>query len=94
MTTSFSDRLALQEATCLFLLQSRDEQDNPAFAYLAVSGEKLADFRAALNQPLFDAGDFGEILLSGAGTPSAEAQREMASRYGFDHAQMQTIPLG
>lgn len=93
-SNSFAERLLLNDVSCVFLIQSKNEADEPVFAYVAVTGAKLGLFQFALKQPLFDAAMYGDILLTGEGSPTEKDQKYMAERYGFNHKDMQHITLG
>lgn len=93
MLVSFADKLAVKDVSCIFLVQTENEQNEPLFAYIEVPAEKVADFRQALSGHSLDLTAYGRILLSDKGHPTQEQQSYMATRHGFNHAQMQPVPL-
>jgi hypothetical protein len=69
------------------------------FCWFAVKALKLPLFSPMLlcvpivwKSGLFYPEDFGVIVESGEGEPSAEVRQKMESEYGFNHAGMVDIP--
>jgi hypothetical protein len=64
----------------------------PIFAYVAVRADRAPAFMEAQSSEVFHPEDFGVIIESGEGEPSAEIQEMMEREYGFDHRDMVDIP--
>lgn len=92
--TEFShvERMAAEKAVCILLVRGESPDGAPIFAYVAVRADRLEEFMKAQNSGLFYPEDYGVIVESGEGEPTAEVRQKMESEYGFNHAGMVDIP--
>lgn len=68
------------------LLRTKTVAGKPVFAYVAVQGDRLAEFRDAFQNDHFNPADYGRILECGEGNePPEDIKRYMEEEYGFDH---------
>jgi hypothetical protein len=91
MALTASQKLALKEGIIIILLRGYSPEMQLQYAYVAVRGDQVADFRKALLQPTFVLDDYGIILESGTGEPTPEVMQRMERDYTFNHAGMLTI---
>lgn len=80
-------RLAEKTVTVL-LLQGKNPQGEPIYAYVAVRLDMLETFMRAQTQPGFNPEQYGVILASGTGEPDAQTRAHMETEYGFNHEGM------
>ena len=68
----------------VMLIQGRNTDGKRTFAYIKLSVFKLGVLKNAIVQKVdFQPSDFGKVLVSGEGHPSAEIRELMARRYGL-----------
>lgn len=89
---SRSEQIIAEKTVCVLLVRGENPDGTPIFAYVAVRADKLEEFMAAQKSGLFYPEDFGIIVESGEGEPSAEVRERMEREYGFNHQQMLDIP--
>jgi len=72
-----------EQAECIIYIETRDMQDATAFLFLKLRGDKLVALKSALKQEKFNPRSLGEVLLYGAGKPSAEEWKRMQNAFGI-----------
>jgi hypothetical protein len=87
-----SERFAAEKAVCILLVRGESPESTPIFAYVAVRADRLEEFMQAQSSGMFYPEDFGVIVESGEGEPSAEIREKMEREYGFNHSGMIDIP--
>lgn len=89
---SRSEQIIAEKTVCVLLVRGENPDGQPIFAYVAVRADKLEEFMAAQKSGLFYPEEYGVIIESGEGEPSAEVREKMEREYGFNHNQMLDIP--
>lgn len=89
---SRSDKILAEKTVCVLLVRGEDPDGKPIFAYVGVRADRLQDFMKAQEKGLFYPEEFGVVIESGFGEPTAEIRVKMERDYGFDHAGMLDIP--
>ncbi len=89
---SRSEKILAEKTVCVLLVRGEDPDGTPIFAYVGVRADKLKPFMEAQGSGLFYPEEFGVIIESGHGEPSAEVQKRMEVDYGFNHEGMLDIP--
>ncbi len=89
---SRSDKILAEKTVCVLLVRGEDPDGNTIFAYVGVRADKLQDFMAAQQKGLFYPEQYGVVIESGVGEPSAEIRTKMERDYGFNHEAMTDIP--
>jgi hypothetical protein len=74
-----------ETVVCVLLVRGENPDGDPVFAYVAVRADRLDAFMEAQQSGTFYPEDYGVIIESGEGEPSAEIVRKMEEDYGFDH---------
>lgn len=74
------------------LIQGRDANNRPIYAYVAVPGEKWEDFEKAQRLGNFNPAKYGTVLAAGSGEPAEEVKKKMESEYGVNHASTFVLP--
>ncbi len=67
------------------LIRGADMDDQPIFAYVRLTADRLPAFYEAQQAGHFDPEAFGTIIEAGYGEPSRELKTRMETEYGFDH---------
>src|SRR3954470_23401143 len=63
-----------QEKIEVHLVQGKDEEDNPIYAYMAVYASQVPDLNLSLITRTTDLENYGVILAAGEGEPTAEVK--------------------
>ena len=87
-----SEQIIAEKTVCILLVRGENPDGKPIFAYVAVRADKLEPFMEAQKSGMFYPDDFGVIVESGEGDPSAEVRKKMETEYGFNHQMMVDIP--
>ena len=87
-----SEQIIAEKTVCILLVRGENPEGKPIFAYVAVRADKLEPFMEAQKSGMFYPEDFGVIVESGEGEPSAEVRKKMETEYGFNHQMMVDIP--
>ena len=88
----FIKQIIAEKCVCILLVRGQDPEGEQLFAYVAVRADKLEAFMEAQQAGTFYPEDFGILVESGKGLPSAEVQEKMEREYGFNHRAMRDIP--
>lgn len=88
---SRSEKILAEKTVCILLVRGESPEGAPIYAYVAVRLDKLDDFSAAQRTGTFYPEDYGMIIESGEGEPSAEVRERMERDYGFNHGLMMDI---
>ena len=85
--TTFSDREILRTGTIIFLHQGALEDGRNFFVYLAVTGDRLAEYYTLLKSPDLTLERFGEVAgILRSGTELTDSiKTEMERNYGVVH---------
>lgn len=89
---SASEQIIAEKTVCILLVRGENPEGKPIFAYVAVRADKLEAFMEAQKSGTFYPEDFGVIIESGEGEPSADVRKKMETEYGFNHQMMVDIP--
>jgi hypothetical protein len=89
---SASEQIIAEKTVCILLVRGENPEGKPIFAYVAVRADKLEPFMEAQKNGTFYPEDFGVIIESGEGEPSADVRKKMETEYGFNHQMMVDIP--
>ncbi len=89
---SASEQIIAEKTVCILLVRGENPEGKPIFAYVAVRADKLEAFMEAQKSGTFYPEDFGVIIESGEGDPSADVRKKMETEYGFNHQMMVDIP--
>jgi hypothetical protein len=87
-----SEQIIAEKTVCILLVRGENPEGKPIFAYVAVRADKLEPFMEAQKSGMFYPEDFGVIVESGEGEPSADIRKKMETEYGFNHQMMVDIP--
>jgi hypothetical protein len=87
-----SEQVIAEKTVCILLVRGENPDGKPIFAYVAVRADKLEPFMEAQKNGMFYPEDFGVIVESGEGEPSADVRKKMETEYGFNHQLMVDIP--
>ncbi|MCX7092021.1 MAG: hypothetical protein NTY50_01025 [Methylobacter sp.] len=85
-------QLIAEKTVCVLLVRGEDTEGNGKFAYMAVRADKLPEFIEAQNSGSFYPEDYGIVIATGEGEPSAEIRQKMHDEYGFNHEAMVDLP--
>ncbi len=82
------DKILLENSLVFILLRGYTPDMQRQYAYVAIRGDLIEQFKKATLQETFDIGKYGLILKSGLGDPTPDEMREMEEQYNFDHSKM------
>jgi hypothetical protein len=86
-----SEQIIAEKTVCVLLVRGETPDSKKIFAYVAVRADKLEAFMEAQKKGTFYPEDFGIVIESGEGEPSAEVKEKMTKEYGFNHEAMMDI---
>lgn len=86
-----SEQIIAEKTVCILLVRGETPEGKKIFAYVAVRADKLEPFMEAQKKGTFYPEDFGIVIESGEGEPSAEVKKKMTEEYGFNHEAMMDI---
>lgn len=86
-----SEQVIAEKTVCVLLVRGETPDGKKIYAYVAVRADKLESFMQAQKSGTFYPEDFGIIIESGEGEPSAEIKKKMTDEYGFNHEAMMDI---
>lgn len=86
-----SERVIAEKTVCILLIRGENPEGGKIYAYIAVRADRLEEFMKAQDSGTFFPEDYGMVLESGEGEPSAEVKARMTSEYGFNHEAMEDI---
>ncbi len=86
-----SEQVIAEKTVCILLIRGENPDGGKIYAYIAVRADRLEDFMKAQDSGTFYPEDYGMILESGEGEPTAEVKAKMTSEYGFNHEAMMDI---
>lgn len=89
---SRSEKILAEKTVCVLLVRGEAPDGASIYAYVGVRADKLKDFMQAQQQGTFYPEEFGVVIESGEGEPSAEVRARMERDYGFNHEGMMDIP--
>ena len=89
---SRSDKILAEKTVCVLLVRGEDPGGQPIFAYVGVRADKLQEFMDAQKKGLFYPEQYGVVIESGVGEPSAEVRAKMERDYAFNHEAMMDVP--
>tara|TARA_R110002051_G_scaffold41530_7_gene86153 strand:+ start:43181 stop:46342 length:3162 start_codon:yes stop_codon:yes gene_type:complete len=84
--------VAKRRTVMVLLVRGEDPQGAPIFAYVGVRADRLEDFMRAQQDGMFFPEEYGIVVETGEGEPSAEVRARMEADYGFDHLAMVDVP--
>ena len=91
-TLSRSEQMVAEKTVCILLVRGENPDGGSIYAYVAVRADRLESFMEAQKSGMFYPEDYGVIIESGEGNPSAEVMKKMEEEYGFNHQAMVDIP--
>lgn len=83
-----TEQIIAEKTVCILLVRGEGNDGKKIYAYVAVRADKLEPFMEAQKQGTFYPEDFGIIIESGEGEPSAAVKKKMTEEYGFNHDAM------
>jgi hypothetical protein len=86
-----TEQIIAEKTVCILLVRGENPDGGKIYAYVAIRADKLESFMEAQKQGTFYPEDFGIIIESGEGEPSAEVKHKMTTEYGFNHDAMLDI---
>lgn len=89
---SRSEQMIAEKTVCILLVRGESPDGEGIYAYVAVRADKLEEFMEAQKTGTFYPEDYGVIVESGVGEPSAEVKEKMERDYGFNHDAMVDVP--
>lgn len=89
---SRSEKILAEKTVCVLLVRGEDPDGVPIYAYVGVRADKLKPFMDAQESGLFYPEEFGVVVESGHGEPTAEVRERMERDYGFNHEAMLDVP--
>ena len=89
---SRSEKILAEKTVCVLLVRGEAPDGAPLYAYVGVRADRLKEFMEAQQSGTFYPEEFGVVIESGAGIPSAEVRARMERDYGFNHEGMLDIP--
>lgn len=89
---SRSEKMIAEKTVCILLVRGESPDGEGIYAYVAVRADKLEEFMEAQKDGTFYPEDYGVIVESGTGEPSAEVREKMERDYGFNHEAMVDVP--
>ena len=89
---SRSDKILAEKTVCVLLVRGEAPDGSSIYAYVGVRADKLQEFMEAQERGTFYPEEYGVVIESGEGEPTAEVRLKMERDYGFDHAGMLDIP--
>lgn len=88
---SKTEQIIAEKTVCVLLVRGESLEGERIFAYMAVRADKLESFIEAQKSGTFYPEEYGIIIESGVGEPSAEIREKMTKEYGFNHDAMLDI---
>jgi len=88
---SRTEQIIAEKTVCILLVRGETPEGTKIFAYVAIRADKLESFMEAQKQGTFYPEDYGIVIESGEGEPSAEIKTKMTKEYGFNHDAMMDI---
>ncbi len=89
---SRSEKILAEKTVCVLLVRGESPDGTPIYAYVGVRADKLKEFMEAQQQGTFYPEEYGVVIESGEGEPTAEVRTRMEREYGFNHEGMLDIP--
>ena len=89
---SRSEKILAEKTVCVLLVRGEAPDGNSIYAYVGVRADKLQEFMAAQARGTFYPEEYGVVIESGSGDPTAEVRARMEQDYGFNHDGMLDIP--
>lgn len=86
-----TEQIIAEKTVCILLVRGENPDGGKIYAYVAVRADKLEAFMEAQKDGTFYPEDYGIIVESGEGEPSAEVKAKMTKEYGFNHEAMMDI---
>lgn len=86
-----SEQIIAEKTVCILLVRGENTDGQKIYAYVAIRADKLESFMEAQKQGLFYPEDFGIVIESGEGEPTAAIKKKMTDEYGFNHDAMLDI---
>lgn len=83
-----TEQLIAEKTVCVLLVRGETPDKKKIYAYVAIRADKLESFMEAQKQGTFYPEDYGIVVESGEGEPSAEVKKKMTDEYGFNHDAM------
>ena len=87
-----SEQMIAEKTVCILLVRGENPDGVPIYAYVAVRADRLEEFMEAQKGGLFYPQEYGVVVESGEGEPTAEVTKKMEEEYGFNHQSMVDIP--
>ncbi len=88
---SRSEKILAEKTVCVLLVRGEAPDGSPIYAYVGVRADRLQEFMQAQQSGTFYPEEYGVVIESGVGEPSAEVRLRMERDYNFDHAGMLDI---
>jgi hypothetical protein len=85
------EQIIAEKTVCILLVRGETPDNKKIYAYVAVRADKLEPFMDAQKKGTFYPEDYGIVIESGEGEPSAEVRQKMTEEYGFNHETMMDI---
>lgn len=79
---SLPERIIAAKLSFVTYVETKDDAGWPQYFYIAVQGNRMPEFKTALQQGGFDPEDFGTVLARGYGKPSDALIEKMEKDYG------------
>ena len=89
---SRSEKILAEKTVCVLLVRGEAPDGTPIYAYVGVRADKLQEFMEAQERGTFYPEEYGVVIESGDGEPTAEVRARMEQEYNFNHEGMLDIP--
>ena len=88
---SRSEKILAEKTVCVLLVRGEAPDGGPIYAYVGVRADKLKEFMQAQQSGTFYPEEYGVVIESGEGEPTAEVRARMERDYSFNHDGMLDI---
>lgn len=89
---SRSEKILAEKTVCVLLVRGEAPDGTALYAYVGVRADKLQEFMKAQTLGTFYPEEYGVVIETGPGEPTAEVRARMERDYGFNHDGMLDIP--
>lgn len=86
-----TEQIIAEKTVCILLVRGETPDNKKIYAYVAIRADRLESFMEAQKQGTFYPEDYGIVIESGEGEPTAEVKKKMTEEYGFNHEAMLDI---
>ncbi len=83
MQLTRSQKIAAEKMIVVTYVTSIDTSNGkPTYYYIAVKGDRMLEFKTALDKGFFNPQEYGAVLEWGYGEPSDQMKQKMLKEYG------------